>query len=272
MSRSNKKITPKKPILTRFYDKLAPGNYTHKQDVIHGGFVLLVIIVVFAAILSVAWTSYGKQKENESTELTIPSVSFVSGQESNVENMLIGYGFKNIHVDDNGDIKADGNYQMVKQYKESYQARSVSSADELCKARYDDKGIENIKLSDDARTLTITTYTNVAVNSQTLSNSINNDDINKIISTYATWCGIRNNGEKMKTVFKYAMDIKDVAEAGQKYYESTKASGTQMVAELEAYEQEQSKSSNASSNSLEANNDTQNGNSSDSANSSNTDN
>lgn len=222
----------KKPPLAKLYDKFNPGDYTMRQDFYHTVFLFSFIVVVIGLIIAINWgmaTNYEKERE---AQLTIPAASFVKGQESNISDMLHGYGFKDIGITENGDVIAFGTTDMVKAYKDSYKEKNVDSILESFNDDMSADGIESMSLSDDGRTLTIGTYRNMAENPDDLDSLVATDKMNKVISVLSNWCGLRNDGEKLTTVFVNVFDTTSGTN-GTKYWESTKATGDQMVAERE---------------------------------------
>lgn len=237
----------KKPFLARVYDKVLPGEYTYKQDVMHMTILFFALVIIVACVFSVFWFSNEAEKKSIESSLTIPASGFLTSQQSTVVETLTNYGFKNISQDSDGNILAYGTSEMVQAYKQSYKDRSVAQADKLIEeGDYGSNGIVEIEYSADARTLTITTTTEVTANSETFSNSIDNEEMNTIISIYSTWCGMRNNGELMTTKFVYGLTASDMVE-GEVYYTTTASSGSKMVAELEAAEAEAENANNSNS-------------------------
>lgn len=226
-----------KPFLARLYDKMNPGDYTMKQDFHHVLFLFSFIVIV-VVLVCLIWTGTTRNYEKErESQLVIPSTAFVKGQETVIYDMLDGYGFKDIQIGRNGEIIAYGTADMVQAYKDSYKEKNV---DKLIASLGDDRteyGIESIALADDARTLTIRTYRDLSQNTDDFSEFIEKGDVNKLISTFSTWCGLRNNGEDMTTVFVNVFDTSDDTN-GTQYYSSTRPNGDQMLADMEKEKEE----------------------------------
>lgn len=225
----------KKPPLAQLYDKMNPGDYTIRQDFYHSLFIFAFIFLIFACLIVMGLANYFKVTGNHEDQLIIPDSSFVSGQESTVTDILLGYGFTDISYNDNGDIVAWGSADMVQQYKDSFYDKRVKPAREKMRADMTSNSIESIKTSDDYRTLTICTYRDMTYSSSAFSRMVEQEDVAIIIETMYEWCGIRNDGEKMTTRFVNVMNLTDGTD-GTQYWETQAATPAQMVAQLEREE------------------------------------
>lgn len=221
-----------KPFLARLYDKVNPGDYTMKQDFHHVIFLFSFIVIVLVLICVIWVGNTNNYERDREAQLTIPATSFVKGQETNIYDLLDGYGFKDIQVGGNGSIVAYGTTEMVQAYKDSYKKKNV---DKVLSSLDDDRteqGIDSIMLSDDARTLTVRTYRDLSNSTDDFSTFIKGGDIAKIVSTLSTWCGLRNDGEPLTTVFVNVFDMTSGTD-GTEYYSSTRPNVDQMLADME---------------------------------------
>lgn len=221
-----------KPFLARLYDKMNPGDYTMKQDFHHVLFLFSFIVIVLVLLCAIWIGNTNNYEKEREAQLVIPSMTFVKGQETNIYDMLDGYGFKDIQLSENGDIIAYGTNDMVQAYKDSYKEKNVNAVIDSFAEDRTEQGIESIELSDDAKTLTVRTYRNLAQNTEDFATFVKNSDINDIVFVLSTWCGLRNDGEAMTTVFKNVFDTTEGTD-GTIYYTSTRPNGDQMLADME---------------------------------------
>lgn len=230
----------KKPPLARLYDRFNPGDYTMRQDLRHTIFLFAFIVIVLALVMVIWIGGSNKYAYERSATLTIPATSFVRGQEDTIYKMLDGYGFKDMQENETGDIVAFGTPDMVQAYQDSYKEKNVANAEKKMREDMTDKGIESISVSDDYKVLTVKTYRDTAQSSASLSQIVQDDDVNDIIQTLYTFCRMRNNGEEMTTRFVNVFDVSDNTE-GTEYFTSTRPNGYQMVADIESDELEAAK-------------------------------
>lgn len=221
-----------KPILARLYDKMNPGDYTIRQDFHHSLFLFAFIVIIVVCIGAI-WIGNDLKSEHEhESTLTIPATSFISGQESTIVDMLDGYGFIDTYLDENGNIVTFGTAEMVQAYKDSYKEKNVDSIISSFSDDRADLGVESISLSDDAKTLTIKTYRDLSASAEDMSALMTTDEMNKMISVLSNWCGLRNGGAALTTMFVNVFDTTD-GTGGTQYWSSTRPNGDQMVADLE---------------------------------------
>ena len=224
----------KKPSFVRLYDKLFPGEYTRKQDLKHMIGVFIVILIVMAAIAFTFYNITEREKQAVSTKILIPATSFVDGQEKNVVGMLEGYGFRNIDVDENGNIIAYGTPQMVEDYKNSYKEDILEPVKKTMLEDLSAYGILAISVTDDGKTLTIKTMDDFAATDSIMMRAVvGNDKVNRIIYVCSNWCQLRNDGERMTVNM-------ELAGSTDPYYTSTPLNGDAMIAEIEAKERAES--------------------------------
>ena len=245
-----------KPFFAKVYDALRPGSYTPKEDGAHASIVFAILIAAFLVILGCCFVMLNAQQKTMEASLLIPSTSYAKGQEATVIDALEGNGFKQVSIEENGDIIAHGSSDMVSQYKESYRKRNVEKLSALLSNDYTSCGVSGVELSEDRKTLTITTFFKEA-NSALISPVVVDSAISDIIEGYGIWCRMVNDGEPMTIKFVDAVD-------GKEYYSSQRQNGDMIVADLEKDESDKAKADNANKNSNEKSDKDKNSNNSES--------
>ena len=219
----------RKPSLVRLYDRLFPGEYTRKQDLNHIVIMLAVICLIVGGIAIVIHLNTKKEESSVAASITIPSTSFVPGQEDNVVSTMAGYGFKDITRDEEGNYICYGTEEMVQAYKDSYRDDILAPVKESMLDSHRSYGIEAISLSADGRILTIKTTEDLTKMSTLANYAFANQEIDRIIYVCSNWCQIANDGEKL------TLNLEFVGES-EPYYTCTPMNGGAVVAELEAAE------------------------------------
>ena len=243
-----------KPIFARLYDKMNPGDYTIRQDFYHSLFLFIIFVLIVCSIFAISLGITMKENSKREAELTIPSASFVSGQENNIYELLNEYGFVDTQINSNGDIIAYGTQEMVEAYKDSYYKKNVDDIIYLIESNdFTEYGIEDIDISDDYKTLTISTYL-YATNDLDLLKSILTDDISDMIRILFIWCGMVNNGEPMTTEFVNVFDTTDGTK-GTTYYTTQRSSAGGIIGDIETQIREQSNNAEDDTNSENAESD-----------------
>lgn len=224
-----------KPILAQLYDKMNPGDYTIRQDFYHSLFIFSFLVIVVACLVTMNLASGFRHDYDRSAKLIIPSTTFVASQESTVRNTLSDYGFVDMELDENGNLVAYGNPDIVQQYKDSFYEKNVADLDKKITSEtgigYD--SVESIEVTDDYKTMTIKTYRNVTENEAALQLFLSNDDIKKAIQSYSDWCLMRNEGGTPLTIkFVNVLDTTD-GSGGTQYYETSEPTASKILAEYE---------------------------------------
>ena len=219
----------RKPSLVRLYDRLFPGEYTRKQDLNHIVIMLAVICLIVGGIAMVIHLNTKKEESSVAASITIPSTSFVPGQEDNVVSTMAGYGFKDITRDEEGNYICYGTEEMVQAYKDSYRDDILAPVKKSMLDSHRSYGIEAISLSADGRILTIKTTEDLTKMSTLANYAFANQEIDRIIYVCSNWCQIANDGEKL------TLNLEFVGES-EPYYTCTPMNGGAVVAELEAAE------------------------------------
>lgn len=224
--KAKEKTRNRKPFLARFYDKLMPGEYTKEQDRNHALALFAVIVVVLAVVGVSWWMVTESQKDSVSSKLLIPSTAYSAGQLDNVVESLTSQGFKNIGVEEDGDVVAYGRESMVRDYKMSYKEKHVDPAAKNLTNDYSNLGVAKIDLTEDRKTMTIYTYTQDPLDPDIMAPIMRDSGIADLISKYGIWCRMINDGEPMEIVFKdYLRE--------ETYYTSQRQSADMIVADLE---------------------------------------
>lgn len=155
---------------------------------------ILIISIGMAAIVIPTAASVFADGYRHSATLVIPKSSYVNGQEPSVAQALVDKGFTDPEISDDA-VRAKGTPKRVRSYLDSYYQRYVKPMRDYADGtEIGDSGIESVNVSSDYKTITIVTYSFIGSDDTATKLSLVDSDVDRMITTFATWYGMNNDG------------------------------------------------------------------------------